>query len=95
MALYMAGTDQIERALARVGISSDTTKVVIVRSPAGELSKIAQSLDLVPEDDGLGMFANKETLKRLGIEVVGQRVLTTREMELEVLEHVAMVDIPG
>lgn len=92
MALYLGGTDQLERAISRVGISADTHDLLLVASPARDLLPLLDRLGLVPGTPGLPESPSLEVMRRLEID---PRLYATRdpgEWEYVVLEHIAMVD---
>ncbi|MCL5984220.1 MAG: hypothetical protein M1143_01410, partial [Candidatus Thermoplasmatota archaeon] len=94
LAVYLAGTDQLERALGRVGLQADTREIVLVRSPAGELSEVLRSLGFSASPPQEAQGPTEETLRRLGIDVPASGGVPRERWELLVLEQTAMVDLP-
>jgi len=95
MALYLAGIDQLERALKRVGLSDDTRRFVIVVSPARELDTVLDALHLSRTPEMFTPGPTEDTMERLGIEKSLLSAVPREEWELLALENVALVDLKG
>ncbi len=91
-ALYLAGTDQLERAIRRVGLDGETREVVLVAAPARDLRTLLAALGWPPAKEPLPEAPSESTLERLGIERPRYAGRPASERESLVLEHVAMVD---
>jgi tRNA threonylcarbamoyladenosine modification (KEOPS) complex Cgi121 subunit len=95
MMLYLAGTDQLERALKRVGLCEDTRTLVIVASPSRELDSVMDALRLTQAPEVLAGKPTADTMERLGIQRSTLSILPLEDWELLALESVALVDLKG
>jgi len=93
LALYLAGDDQLPRALSKVGVSDTTEQFVLVaerpRDPAGLLARF----DLTPDPTAYPRAVDDRVLARLGIEEAERSSVPTSGWEGLVLERVALLDL--
>jgi tRNA threonylcarbamoyladenosine modification (KEOPS) complex Cgi121 subunit len=93
LALYVAGDDQLPRALEKVGVSDSTEEFVLVaekpQEPAALLARFNLDADpsVYPRDPDTG------TLQRLGIGPAEQAAVPPSAWEGLVLERVALVEL--
>ncbi|MGI0052762.1 MAG: KEOPS complex subunit Cgi121 [Thermoplasmata archaeon] len=92
-ALYVAGDDQLPRALARVGVRPETEEFVLVAERPRELPPLLQEFDLVADPSLYPRPVGMETLDRLGIGPAERAVVPPSAWEGLVLERVAFVDL--
>jgi len=92
-ALYVAGDDQLPRALQKVGIAPDTEEFVVVgekaRDPAATLAALGLS-------EAPGIYprpADAAVLERLGIGAADRSAVPPSAFEGLVLERVALLDL--
>jgi tRNA threonylcarbamoyladenosine modification (KEOPS) complex Cgi121 subunit len=95
MALYLAGIDQLERALKRVGLSDDTRSFVIVATPARELDSVLESLHLTKAPEIFESGPTMDTMERLGVQKSLLSTVPQEKWELLAMEGVALVDLKG
>jgi tRNA threonylcarbamoyladenosine modification (KEOPS) complex Cgi121 subunit len=93
MAIYMAGMDQLDRALERVGLRDDTSEIVIAASPARDLDRLIKDIGLTVAHEVIPVMPSAETMKRLGVEEREYLPLVQDKWELIILENVAAVDL--
>ncbi|MCI4366157.1 MAG: hypothetical protein L3K08_00210 [Thermoplasmata archaeon] len=92
-ALYVAGDDQLPRALRKVGFSSDTERFVVVGEKARDRTSTLAALGLTEDGTAYPGPVDEAMLDRLGI-VPAERTAVPRPMwEGLVLERVALVDL--
>jgi tRNA threonylcarbamoyladenosine modification (KEOPS) complex Cgi121 subunit len=92
-ALYVAGEDQLPRALARVGVSDATEQFVVVAERPRDPSELIDRFGLVPDPAAYPRAVDATTLERLGITEVERSVVPPSSWEGLVLERVALVDL--
>jgi tRNA threonylcarbamoyladenosine modification (KEOPS) complex Cgi121 subunit len=92
-ALYVAGDDQLPRALAKVGVSDETREIVVVAErpldPVGLIDRF--HLERAPE--AYPRPVDAEMLERLGIGAAERASVPPAAWEGLVLERVALVDL--
>ncbi len=93
-AIYLSGTDQFERALARVGLQADTEVAVFVSAPAADLKADLERFGFDPVTPPILGELSPDLLQRLGIDARLIKDTPPALREHLVLEHVAMVDLP-
>ncbi|MGA7922881.1 MAG: KEOPS complex subunit Cgi121 [Thermoplasmata archaeon] len=94
-ALYVAGDDQLPRALAKVGVSADTETFVLVAERPRPVSELLASFGLVADPSVYPRLPDPEMLRRLGLEPSEWAHLPSATWEGLVLERVALVDMVG
>ncbi|HTS33574.1 MAG TPA: KEOPS complex subunit Cgi121 [Thermoplasmata archaeon] len=92
-ALYVAGDDQLPRALAKVGVSDSTTEMVVVTERPLEPAQLIERLRLEPSPASYPRPADEETLERLGVAALERASVPRAAWEGLVLERVALVDL--
>ncbi len=93
IALYAAGTTQIDEAFATVGVPVEAEALVLCGvGPDREaaVEAVLDTLDLDRDDAVVG--EDVEALDRLGIAEAARRAVPPDELSLLVLEHVALLD---
>jgi len=93
LALYVAGEDQLPRALARVGVSDSTQQFVVVAERPRDPVDVLARFGLVPDPDAYPRPVDARTLDRLGIDEVERTAVPASAWEGLVLERVALVDL--
>jgi tRNA threonylcarbamoyladenosine modification (KEOPS) complex Cgi121 subunit len=92
-ALYVAGDDQLPRALSKVGFSADTERFVVVAERARERAATLAALGLSEDATAYPAPVDEALLDRLGI-LPAERTAVPRAMwEGLVLERVALLDL--
>jgi len=92
-ALYVAGDDQLPRALAKVGVSDATEHFVLVAEKPREVEALLDRFDLVADPTAYPRPPNAATLERLGVAPEERAVVPSAAWEGLVLERVALVDL--
>ena len=93
LALFVAGDDQLPRALAKVGVSDGTEEFVLVAERPQEPDALLARFDLVPDPSVYPRAPDETTLDRLGIEPAERATLPRSAWEGLVLERVALVEL--
>ncbi len=91
--LYVAGDDQLPRALSKVGVGPTTERFVVVAERPLEPEALLAGFGLVPDPEAYPRALRSETLDRLGIDADDRRAVPPTSWEGLVLERVAMVDL--
>ncbi len=91
--LYVAGDDQLPRALARVGVGPTTEAFVVVAERPRELPPTLEALGLEEDPRVYPRAPDAATLERLGIGPAEREVVPAAAWEGLVLERVAFVDL--
>ena len=92
-ALYLAGDDQLPRALAKVGVGPSTERFVVVAERPLAAEALLDRFGLVPDPDAYPRPVAAGTLDRLGIGESDRRAVPESAWEGLVLERVALVDL--
>ena len=92
-ALYVAGDDQLPRALAKVGVSETTEQFVLVAERPQEPTALLARFDLAPDPTAYPRPVDEGMLERLGIEAAERRSVPPSGWEGLVLERVALLDL--
>ena len=92
-ALYVAGDDQLPRALAKVGVSEATEKFVLVAEKPADPAALLPRFGLLPDPSAYPRPVDRATLDALGIEAAEQDAVPPSSWEGLVLERVALVDL--
>jgi tRNA threonylcarbamoyladenosine modification (KEOPS) complex Cgi121 subunit len=91
--LYVAGDDQLPRALGKVGVGPTTSRFVVVAERPLEPEALLERFGLVADPEAYPRPATAETLERLGIGAPDRAAVPPSSWEGLVLERVAMVDL--
>ncbi len=93
LALYLAGDDQLPRALAKVGVAADTEQFVLVAERPREPADLLAAFGLAPDDSAYPRAATEELLDRLGVSRAERESVAPSAWEGLVLERVALLDL--
>ena len=93
LALYVAGDDQLPRALAKVGIRDATARFVLVAERPLDPGTLLARFGLGPDPAAYPRPVDEALLGRLGIGPVERAVVPPAAWEGLVLERVALVDL--
>ncbi|MCI4323560.1 MAG: hypothetical protein L3K03_06025 [Thermoplasmata archaeon] len=91
--LYVAGDDQLPRALAKVGVSADSESFVLVAERPHALPALLERLGLVEDPTAYPRPLTESVLARLGIEAAERAIVPPESWEGLVLERIAFVDL--
>jgi tRNA threonylcarbamoyladenosine modification (KEOPS) complex Cgi121 subunit len=92
-ALYVAGDDQLPRALAKVGVSEATDQFVVVAEKPQDPAALRGRFDLEDDPTAYPRPVDEATLDRLGIVPEERSAVPRSAWEGLVLERVALVDL--
>jgi tRNA threonylcarbamoyladenosine modification (KEOPS) complex Cgi121 subunit len=92
-ALYVAGDDQLPRALAKVGVSDTTEQFVLVAERPHEPTELLGRFDLASDPSAYPRPVDAAVLDRLGIEAAERNAVPPSGWEGLVLERVALLDL--
>ncbi|MFZ0891770.1 MAG: KEOPS complex subunit Cgi121 [Thermoplasmata archaeon] len=92
-ALYVAGDDQLPRALGKVGFSDQTERFVVVMEKPREPSAILEAFGLEPDPAAYPRAPDVTLLDRLGIDAADRSVVPESSWEALVLERVALLEL--
>jgi tRNA threonylcarbamoyladenosine modification (KEOPS) complex Cgi121 subunit len=92
-ALWVAGDDQLPRALAKVGLADDSEAFVVVAEKPRVLTEILELFGLVPDPSAYPKAPDAITLERLGIGAEERASVPESAWEGIVLERVAMLEL--
>ncbi len=92
-ALYVAGDDQLPRALAKVGVSDATERFVLVAERPREPGELLARFSLEADPTAYPRPVNEAMLDRLGILAPERSAVPASAWEGLVLERVALVDL--
>jgi tRNA threonylcarbamoyladenosine modification (KEOPS) complex Cgi121 subunit len=93
LALYVAGDDQLPRALAKVGVTGATERMVLVAERPHDPVALLERFGLEPDPSAYPRPVTAELLERLGISEAERRAVPAAQWEGLVLERVALVDL--
>jgi tRNA threonylcarbamoyladenosine modification (KEOPS) complex Cgi121 subunit len=91
--LYVAGDDQLPRALAKVGVGERTSRFVVVTERPLEPEALLERFGFAADPSAYPRAVSSETLERLGIGTADRAAVPESSWEGLVLERVAMVDL--
>lgn len=91
--LYLAGDDQLPRALAKVGVTESTERFVLVTEKPHDPLELLPRFGLVPEPSAFPRPPTPELLERLGVTATEREAVPSSAWEGLVLERVALVDL--
>ena len=92
-ALYVAGDDQLPRALAKVGVSDSTEQFVLVAERPLDPVELLPRFELEPDPAAFPRPVDEALLERLGIEEAERRAVPPAAWEGLVLERVALLEL--
>ncbi len=92
-ALYLAGDDQLPRALAKVGVSEATEQFVVVAEKPLDPAALRERFELDDDPNAYPRAVDETTLDRLGILAEERSAVSRSAWEGLVLERVALVDL--
>lgn len=92
-ALYVAGDDQLPRALAKVGVSDATETFVLAAERPWDPRELLDRFELVADLSAYPKAPDTSTLERLGIGPEERSVVPTGGWEGLILERVALLDL--
>lgn len=93
LALYVAGEDQLPRALAKVGVTNATERFVVVAERPQDPSVVASRFELEVDPSVYPRPVSETVLDRLGISSTERAAVPSDVWEGLVLERVALVDL--
>jgi tRNA threonylcarbamoyladenosine modification (KEOPS) complex Cgi121 subunit len=93
LALYVAGDDQLPRALEKVGVSDRADRFVLVAERPRSLPELLDRFGLEEDPSAYPRPADAETLERLGITASERAVVPASAWEGLVLERVALLEL--
>ncbi|MHB1434797.1 MAG: KEOPS complex subunit Cgi121 [Thermoplasmata archaeon] len=91
--IYLAGDDQLPRAVKKVGITESTRSFVVAAERPRELPALLEQLGLVTHPSAYPRAPTEATLDRLEISAEDRRTVPAAQWEGLVLERVALVDL--
>jgi tRNA threonylcarbamoyladenosine modification (KEOPS) complex Cgi121 subunit len=95
-ALWVAGDDQLPRALAKVGVGDDSDAFVLVAERPRELPALLDAFGLVEDATAYPRPPDRALLDRLGISAEDRSAVPESAWEGLVLERIAMLELsPG
>ncbi|HXQ78810.1 MAG: KEOPS complex subunit Cgi121 [Thermoplasmata archaeon] len=92
-ALYVAGDDQLPRALAKVGVSDATEQFVLVTERSQDPTTLLGRFELTLDPSAYPRPVDEALLERLGIEAAERNVVPSSGWEGLVLERVALLEL--
>ena len=92
-ALYVAGDDQLPRALAKVGVSEASEQFVVVAEKPQDPIALCARFELDDDPTAYPRPVDESTLERLGIRPEERTAVPRSAWEGLVLERVALVDL--
>jgi tRNA threonylcarbamoyladenosine modification (KEOPS) complex Cgi121 subunit len=93
LALYVAGDDQLPRALEKVGVTDTTEEFVLLAEKPHDPSALLSRFELEPDPTVYPRPPDAATLTRLGISPAEQAAVPPIAWEGLVLERVALVEL--
>ncbi|HXW66928.1 MAG TPA: KEOPS complex subunit Cgi121 [Thermoplasmata archaeon] len=93
LALYVAGDDQLPRALAKVGASASSEQFVVVAERPVDPGGLLPRFELAEDPSAYPRPVDATTLERLGIGVAERASVPADRWEGLVLERVALIEL--
>jgi tRNA threonylcarbamoyladenosine modification (KEOPS) complex Cgi121 subunit len=93
LALYVAGDDQLPRALAKVGVAEDSQEFVLLVERPREPAAVLPVFGLVQDDAIYPKTPTEATLQRLGVSESERNAVPPTAWEGLVLERVALLEL--
>jgi tRNA threonylcarbamoyladenosine modification (KEOPS) complex Cgi121 subunit len=92
-ALFVAGDDQLPRALQKIGVSQDTEQFVLVGEKGQEQAPLLEAFGLQADPSAYPRAVDEMLLERLGIPETERRAVPPSAWEGLVLERVALLEL--
>lgn len=92
-ALFVAGDDQLPRALAKVGVSDSTEQFVLVAERPHDPTSLLERFGLTADPGAYPKAVDEAVLGRLGIDAAERSAVPSSAWEGLVLERVALLDL--
>lgn len=92
-ALYVAGDDQLPRALEKVGVSDASEQLVIVAERPRDPGSLLARFDLEADPTAYPRIVDGAMLDRLGVDPVERATVPVTAWEGLILERVALVEL--
>ena len=93
LALYVAGDDQLPRALAKVGVTEDSNEFVLLVERPREPEAVLATFGLIRDDSIYPRPPTESTLERLGVSKAERDAVPSSAWEGLVLERVALLEL--
>jgi tRNA threonylcarbamoyladenosine modification (KEOPS) complex Cgi121 subunit len=93
LALYIAGDDQLPRALSKVGVAEDSQEFVLLVERPREPEATLAAFGLVRDDSVYPRPPTEITLTRLGVSAAERNAVPASAWEGLVLERVALLEL--
>ena len=93
LALYLAGDDQLPRALEKVGVSEGTEQVVVVAERPADPRELLSRFELDEDPSAYPRTVDETTLDRLGITAEERSAVPRDRWEALILERVALLEL--
>jgi len=93
LALFVAGDDQLPRALEKVGVTDASDPLVLVAEKPLDPAALLERFDLVADPSAYPRAPDAATLERLGITSTERDAVPSSAWEGLVLERVALVEL--
>jgi tRNA threonylcarbamoyladenosine modification (KEOPS) complex Cgi121 subunit len=93
LALYVAGDDQLPRALAKVGVAEDSEEFVLLVERPREPEAVLRAFGLIRDDSIYPRAPTEVTLQRLGVSESERNAVPLSAWEGLVLERVALLEL--
>ena len=93
LALYVAGDDQLPRALEKVGVSDETEQFVVVAERPLEPRDLLSRFDLEEDASAYPRAVDEVTLDRLGVTPPERSAVPPERWEALILERVALLEL--
>jgi len=93
LALYVAGDDQLPRALAKVGVTDASERLVLVAERPHDPATLLDRFGLEADPSAYPRAVTAPLLDRLGISAEERQAVPAAQWEGLVLERVALVDL--
>ncbi len=92
-ALYVAGDDQLPRALSKVGVSDATEQFVLVAERPLDPATLLPRFELTADPTAFPRPVDEGVLDRLGVETAERNAVPRSAWEGLVLERVALLEL--
>jgi len=93
LALYVAGDDQLPRALSKVGVAEDSQEFVLLVERPREPEAVLKAFGLTRDDSIYPRSPTEATLERLGVSEAERNAVPPTAWEGLVLERVALLEL--